>query len=412
MQYGLIGEHLSHSYSCEIHAQLADYQYELHELRPEEVEPFLRKKEFRAINVTIPYKQTVIPFLDGISAEAQQIGAVNTILNRDGRLYGFNTDFAGMKALLQRTGIEVVGKKALILGTGGTSKTASAVLKNMGAKEIQLVSRRKSAETISYEKAILHHADAQILINTTPVGMYPNDEGCPIDLCAFSKIEGLIDAVYHPLRTNLVLDAQKRGIPADGGLYMLAAQAAYASAIFLGKEPDISSTEKAFGAVRNAKRNLVLIGMPSAGKTTVGRKLAEQTGRKFVDTDELIVQRIGMPIADFFAQHGEAAFRSIECEVISEQAQNSGLILATGGGAVLNEKNEIALRRNGITVFLDRSPDKLAAMPDRPLSSNREAVQRLYQERYARYCQAADIHAAADGAPEEIALNIQREAFA
>ena len=411
MQYGLIGEHLSHSYSCEIHAKIADYRYELCELRPEEVGPFLERRAFRAINVTIPYKQTVIPYLDEISPEAERIGAVNTIVNRDGRLYGHNTDFAGMAALVRHAGIEVRGRKVLILGTGGTSRTAAAVMESLGAGQVLRVSRRDGTDTVRYEDAARLHADAQIIVNTTPVGMYPKDEGCPIDPALFPQLRGVLDAIYHPLRTNLVLDAQERGLPAEGGLYMLAAQAVYASAAFLGREPDPALIDTAFRAVRSGKRNLVLTGMPSAGKTTVGRALAALTGREFVDTDAEIVGRIGMPIADYFARAGEPAFRAVEREVIAEQSRRDGIVLATGGGSVLDGRNVRALRRNGLVVFLDRSPDKLTATSDRPLSSDPEALRRLYRERYALYCRAADLHLSADGRPEEIALAIQKEAL-
>ena len=403
MQYGLIGEHLSHSYSCEIHAAIADYRYELLELRPEEVGPFLQKRDFRAINVTIPYKQDVIPYLDGISEEARRIGAVNTIVNRDGRLYGTNTDFAGMRELVRYAGIDVSGRKVLILGTGGTAKTARAVMESLGAAAILPVSRKSGGGAVSYEEAVRLHGDAQIIVNTTPVGMYPKTGDRPIDPALFPKLEGVLDAIYHPLRTNLVLDAQELGVPACGGLYMLAAQAVFASAVFLEKEPDPELIRTAYGTVRFGKQNLVLIGMPSAGKTTVGQRLAELTGREFADTDRIIVDRIGMPIADYFAEHGEASFRAIEREVIGELSDRSGIVLATGGGAVLDPRNVRALRRNGCVVFLDRSPEKLAATPDRPLSSSPEALEKLYRQRYELYRKAADLHIYADGTPDEAA---------
>lgn len=410
MQYGLIGEHLGHSYSREIHEQLADYRYELHELSPDALGPFLTARDFRAINVTIPYKQAVLPYLDEISATARRIGAVNTIVNRGGLLYGDNTDFAGLKALLERLGLCLQGKKVLILGTGGTSKTARAVAEAMGAGEILRVSRRTGeADTVTYAQALAAHTDAQILINTTPVGMYPQQDESPLCLDAFSRLEGVADAIYHPLRTNLVQQAQARGIPAAGGLYMLAAQAAAACAVFQGKAPSLSLAERAFSAVLREKQNIVLIGMPTSGKTTVGRRLAERSGRRFFDTDELLVERFGCPIADYFAQNGEAAFRKQEQALIAVLAGESGCVIATGGGAILREANLRYLRQNGLLFFLDRSPEKLLAAADRPLSSDRDALLQRYHERYDRYCAAADRRIDANGTVEAVVGAIEKE---
>ncbi|MDO4982972.1 MAG: shikimate kinase [Eubacteriales bacterium] len=407
MRYGLIGEHLGHSYSREIHALIADYKYELAELKPEELGGFLRKREFNAINVTIPYKQAVIPYLDGISENAASIGAVNTIVNRNGRLFGYNTDLAGMLALAKRIGIDAKGKKLLILGSGGTSKTARAAAKILGAGEIITVSRSGKNGDVSYEEVAEKHADARIVFNTTPVGMFPYTDGQAIDLAPFKKCEAVLDVVYNPLRTDLVLDAQARGMAADGGLYMLTAQAVYASALFLGREADASDIEKTFLRVYNDKRNLVLTGMPSSGKTTVGKLLAEKTGRAFFDSDDIIVEKLGMPIADFFEKSGEAAFRTAESEVIAELSKKSGCVIATGGGAVLNDGNVRRLRHNGTLYFLDRSPEKLMATADRPLSSDREALMRRYNERYGIYTSTADVIINADGAVTDTAEQIK-----
>ena len=408
MRYGLIGEHLGHSYSREIHALIADYKYELTELKPEELGVFLRKREFNAINVTIPYKQAVIPYLDGISENAASIGAVNTIVNRNGRLFGYNTDLAGMLALAKRIGIDAKGKKLLILGSGGTSKTARAAAKILGAGEIITVSRSGKNGDVSYEEVAEKHADARIVFNTTPAGMYPDTDGQAIDLAPFKKCEAVLDVVYNPLRTDLVLDAQARGMAADGGLYMLTAQAVYASALFLGREADASDIEKTFLRVYNDKRNLVLTGMPSSGKTTVGKLLAEKTGRAFFDSDDLIIKKIGMPIAEFFKKNGEAAFRTAEAEVIAELSKKSGCVIATGGGAVLNDGNVRRLRHNGTLYFLDRSPEKLMATADRPLSSDREALMRRYNERYGIYTSTADVIINADGSVTDTAEQILR----
>lgn len=409
MKYGLIGEHLKHSYSCEIHAQIADYEYELHEIPPSGLGEFLKKREFNAINVTIPYKQDVIPYLDEISDTAKRIGAVNTIVNRNGRLYGDNTDFAGMLALAKHIGVDMKGRKVLILGTGGASKTGHALAEYMGAQSVFYVSRSGKDGSISYEQAVTEHSDAQIIINATPVGMFPKQDGRPIDISAFPKLEGVIDAIYNPLRTNLVLDAQERGIPAEGGLYMLSAQAVHASAVFRDIPLDESLVDKAFKSVKNDKQSIVLIGMPSSGKTTVGRILAEKCGKQLADTDEYIVRKIGMPISDFFAKHGEAEFRKIEKETVAELSATGGRIIATGGGAVLDAENVRALKQNGVLVFLDRRPENLIATDDRPLASRRSALEKLYAERYDIYCAAAELHIDANTTPEAEADAILKE---
>ena len=409
MKYGLIGEHLKHSYSCEIHAQIADYEYELHEIPPSGLGGFLKKREFNAINVTIPYKQDVIPYLDEISDTAKRIGAVNTIVNRNGRLYGDNTDFAGMLALAKHIGVDMKGKKVLILGTGGASKTGHALAEYMGAQSVFYVSRSGKDGSITYEQAVTEHSDAQIIINATPVGMFPKQDGRPIDISAFPKLEGVIDAIYNPLRTNLILDAQERGIPAEGGLYMLSAQAVHASAVFRDIPLDESLVDKAFKSVKNDKQSIVLIGMPSSGKTTVGRILSEKCGKQLADTDEYIVRKIGMPISDFFAKHGEAEFRKIEKETVAELSATGGRIIATGGGAVLDAENVRALKQNGVLVFLDRRPENLIATDDRPLASRRSALEKLYAERYDIYCAAAELHIDANTTPEAEADAILKE---
>ncbi len=397
MYCGLIGEHLMHSYSCEIHAMLADYEYKLIELAPDELGKFLKSKSFDAINVTIPYKQAVIPYLDEISPTAKSIGAVNTIVNRNGKLCGYNTDLPGMLSLAKRIGIDAKGKKALILGTGGTSKTAFYAARKLGAAEIYKVSRSGREGALTYAEAIEEHGDARIIFNTTPAGMYPDIDKQALSLEHFQNLDALLDVVYNPLRTNLVLEAQKKGAAADGGLYMLTAQAVCASALFLGGEALQSDIERAYGAIYNAKRNIALIGMPSCGKSSVGRLLARRTGKDFYDSDDIIVERTGMPIADFFTEYGEAAFRKIEREVIADLAMKSGAVIATGGGSILDEDNVKALKRSGTVVFLDRSPDKLIFSTDRPLSSDRESLMRRYAERCEKYKSAADIIVNGDG---------------
>ena len=402
MQYGLIGEHLGHSFSPEIHGQIADYEYELKEIPGGELDAFMKAKEFKAINVTIPYKQDVIPYLDEISEQARSIGAVNTIVNTNGHLWGGNTDFAGMDALARKLRIDMEGRKVLILGTGGTSKTAKAVAESNGAAEVFKVSRSGNDGAITYEEAVEKHSDAQVIINTTPAGMYPNIAGKAIDVKKFPKLEGVIDAVYNPLRTNLVLDAQEVGIPAEGGLYMLSAQAVYACGAFLSKKMDDSVIDKAFSNVLNGKRNIVLVGMPSSGKTTIGNELAQKLGKELVDTDAKVIEKIKMEITDYFASEGENAFRDRESEAIEELSLTNGLIIATGGGAVLRKENVRNLKRNGIVIFLDRPLEKLITTDDRPLSSSREALEKRYNERIDIYRGCADAIVDASGSIEEV----------
>ena len=389
-KYGCIGKKLTHSFSKEIHAYLADYEYELIELDETEIQPFFEKKDFAAINVTIPYKQTVIPYLDSISDIARRIGAVNTIVNRDGKLYGYNTDYYGMSALIRRAGIDLGGKKVLVLGTGGTSKTARVVAANMGAAEILTVSRRRSEEYISYEDAIELCSDAQIIINTTPSGMYPDCESTPIDISAFNNLLGVIDAVYNPLCTNLVLDARARGIRAQGGLYMLVMQAVVAVEKFLDTEFEKQVSESVFASVFATKENIVLTGMPGSGNSMVGR-LIDADGYEFIDTDAEIEKRCGCTIKELIDAKGEAYFRDLESEVIRDVSSHSGRIISTGGGAILREENVRCLKRNGKLFFLDAPLSRLKATDDRPLSDTEDKLVGLYNERIDIYRATSDV---------------------
>ena len=392
MTYGCIAEHLSHSFSALIHARLADYTYELCELTPCEVGSFLRQRAFRAINVTIPYKQTVIPFLDEIDDVARRIGAVNTIVNRDGRLYGYNTDFAGMCALIERMGLTLRGKKVAILGTGGTSRTARAVAVHLGAAQILTVSRRAGEGVIDYATLVAEHTDVEILINTTPVGMYPNIDAAPVEPELFTNLSGVVDAVYNPLSTVLVSRARAMGVPAEGGLYMLVAQAAFAVEHFLGTVVPRERIDGVYRDILRQKRNIVLVGMPGCGKSTLGRMLAERLDMEFIDSDEVIVRRDGRPIPEIFASEGESVFRDLESAAIREEiAPRGGCVVATGGGAVLRGENVSRLKQNGILIFLDRPLDQIAATGDRPLSRDRGMLEERYRERYPIYCACADV---------------------
>ena len=400
MKYGCIAEHLGHSFSKAIHKRLADYEYELLELTPDDLDKFMKSKDFLAINVTIPYKQAVIPYLDKIDERARQIGAVNTIVNRSGRLYGYNTDFDGMIALIEKLRIDIEGKKVLVAGTGGTSKTACAVARSLGAREVYKLSRNPSDGSIGYAEAYERHSDAEVLINTTPVGMFPKDEGCPIDIGGFPHVCGIVDAVYNPLRTNLVLDGMERGIKAEGGLYMLVAQAVFASEHFLGKKYPEGTVDRVYREMMMEKENIVLCGMPGCGKSTIGGMLAERLGRKFFDLDAEIVKISGKEITEIFAIGGENYFRDIETEVIASLESESGAVIATGGGAVLRDCNVRMLRRNGRLYFLDRPLEQLMPTPDRPLALSREAMEARYKERLPRYTAVADEILRTDGVAE------------
>ncbi len=391
MQFGLIGEKLGHSYSKEIHNLIADYGYELREVKREELGAFMTERAFSGINVTIPYKKSVMDYLDVISDDAKKIGAVNTVVNRDGKLYGYNTDFYGLKALLIHNGVSVRNKKVLILGSGGTSDTAYNVVTGLNAKEAIKVSRTKKDGFVTYDEAASHHSDADVIINATPVGMYPDDDGVPVNIGLFPSLSAVIDAIYHPLRTNLVSDAENRGIKACGGLYMLVAQAVYAAALFENKKPDENLIDDVYGKILNDKRNIVLIGMPSSGKTTIGKALAARMGKRFADTDELIVGTTGKSIPEIFEKEGEKVFREIEKKVICDIAVNDGTVIATGGGVILDEKNVLALKRNGVIVYLDRKIDNLIATDSRPLSSNVDDLKKLYDKRKPLYEKYAEI---------------------
>ena len=409
MRFGLIGERLGHSYSKEIHERLGEYAYELIELASPELGRFMERADFDGINVTIPYKRAVIPYLDAIDESAEHIGAVNTVVKRNGKLIGYNTDFAGMRSLIAHAGIDVAGKDALILGTGGTSRTAQAVLESMGAKRIDKVSRRYGEGVLTYEQALTERPGTQIIVNATPVGMYPNSDASPTDISAFPQLEGVIDAIYNPLRTNMVLDAQRKGARACGGLYMLVAQAIHASAIFLDRKADESEIGRIYRELVSEKRNIVLIGMPSSGKSLIGGMLAQRLGKELLDTDELIMERTGKAPSELIGRLGENGFRDIEGEIVIEAASAAGKIIATGGGSILREANVRALARNGILVYLDKSLENLVATEDRPLSSDQGALDALYEQRTPIYERIADVRIDADAQPEDIETTIMEE---
>ena len=409
MEYGCIGEHLSHSFSKEIHNALTDYDYKIQEIPKENLEEFFIKRDFKAINVTIPYKQAIIPFLDEISEEAKRINAVNTVVNRNGKLYGYNTDFYGLKALIERKGVTLEGKKVLVLGSGGTSNTAVAVAEFMGATEVLKVSRNAKDGYITYKDAYSKCNDFQVIINTTPCGMFPNIGDSAIDLSEFASLEAVFDAVYNPLKSKLVCDAENKGVVSSGGLYMLVSQAVYAVEKFIDAPVNEKEIERVYRNLYKNKMNIVLVGMPGSGKTSVGKKLAENLSKSFVDTDDLIIRSQNKPVSQIFSEIGETGFREIEKNEIFSVSSGNNCVIATGGGAILNKDNTEILKENGRIYFINRPLEMLVATDDRPLSSNKADLEKRYNERYSLYLQCVDVVVDGSGTIEEVAKRIEAE---
>lgn len=394
MKYGLLGKKLAHSYSKIIHEAFAPYEYELLELTESELDSFMKKKEFSAVNVTIPYKETVMKYLSFIDDAARKIGSVNTVVNNNGVLFGYNTDFYGLRALLLKNGIEPKGKKALVLGSGGTSKTAVTVCRSLGAREVHVVSR---SGNVNYQNVLSLHGDAEIIINTTPCGMFPDNKSSAMSLEGFTCLEGVCDVIYNPLRTPLLLEAKERGVKFCGGLYMLVMQAVKASELFLGTEFAEGTGDSVYQKLAREKENIVLTGMPGSGKSTIGLLLAQELSRPFVDTDSLIVEKAGMEISDIFSKYGEEHFRALERKVIAEASKRTGLVIATGGGAVLKSENIKNLSQNGKIFFLDRPLEQIVPTSDRPLSSDECALKKRFEERYEIYKATCDERIPVDG---------------
>lgn len=407
MEYGLIGEKLGHSYSQMIHARLADYRYELKEVAPERLDAFIEARNFRGLNVTIPYKQAVMKHCAELSPEAMEVGSVNTLIVRpDGSLFGHNTDIDGFIYMLRRGEIDPAGAKAVILGSGGTSLTARAALTRLGAREIVTVSRKGP---VDYAALYAEHADAEILVNATPVGMYPKNGASPVELDRLPKVRGVADVIYNPEKTALILAAQAKGIPAVSGLSMLVAQAREAAELFAGHAIPAGRVEDIVSEIGAQTLNLILVGMPGCGKSTLGQAVAAALQREFVDCDAEIVRRAGKSIPEIFAQDGEGAFRALESGVLADVCRGHGLVISTGGGAVLRAENRDAMRQNG-RVCLIRRAIGLLPRDGRPLSASEDAVARLWEARRAAYETAADFPVENDGTVEEAAEKI-REGF-
>lgn len=385
-KFGLIGKKLGHSYSPLIHGKFADYRYDLLETDEEGLEALIMNPEYGGFNVTIPYKKTVIKYCDELSDAAKKIGSVNTIVKQsDGTIKGYNTDYYGFQYLINANGIDPCGKKCLVLGSGGASLTVQAVLADMGADRVTVVSRTGD---VNYENVADVEADAQIIVNTTPVGMYPDNGRYPLKASQFQKCEGVLDLIYNPNKTKFVLDAMDAGIPASGGLKMLVAQAKEACEIFTGFEIEEEALQNVHDEVRRETMNQVLIGMPGAGKTTLGREMAESMGREFLDIDEMIVEHEGMSIPDIFATKGEAYFRKIETEMLEKACVKTGMVIATGGGIVKNKKNYYIIKQNATIVWIKRDLDKLET-DGRPISMSMP-IEKIYEERKEIYAKWSD----------------------
>ncbi len=399
---GLIGRKLGHSWSPQIHRMMGCRGYKLYELEPEELEGFLRRPELTAVNVTIPYKQEVFKYVDEVDPAARDIGAINTIVNKNGRLFGYNTDKCGLEHAILRAGLDFLGKKVVILGSGGTSHTARAAARSLGAREIVVISRSGENNYGNLEK----NSDAQMLINTTPVGMFPNCPAAPVDLRAFPELQGVMDVIFNPPRTGLLMQAEELGIPRAGGLAMLVAQAKAAEELFFDKTLDDGLIEEITRKLARDATNIVLIGMPGSGKSTVGKFVAQLSGRKIVDTDRYILAHSGQRPADIITSRGEAEFRKIETEALRDICARGGQIITTGGGCVTVPENYELLHQTGRIYRVDRDLEQLTTR-GRPLSAGGpQGLRALFDARDPLYRRFADVTVKNDGTLSQCAENI------
>ena len=409
MIYGLLGKKLGHSYSPEIHEAFGRYSYRLIELREDQLEDFLKSPEIGGLNVTIPYKEAVVKYCSRLTPLAEKIGAVNTIYREQGaadhpsQLVGDNTDYDGFLALLRKAGISLTEKKVVVLGSGGASRMVQQACRDLGVRDLTIVTRDGREGTIPYE-SLNHHTDSEIIINTTPVGMYPNNGESPVNLDLFPHCQAVVDLIYNPLTTRLLAQAKERNLIAAGGLSMLVDQAAKACRRFTGQEVPSKDIERITRELEGQIRNIVLIGMPGCGKTTMGRLLSEALRRPFLDMDSLIEQERGLTIPQIFERHGEEEFRRLERELAERIGKERGQIISTGGGIVLHPENVVNLSQNGTLIFLDR-PISLLARNGRPLSVSTEAIEKMARDRMALYKGASDYIISMDESPE---INLEK----
>ena len=402
MRFGLLGEKLGHSYSPELHAFFGDYDYELFEVAPGDLEDFLRERDFQGLNVTIPYKTTVHDICEHLTEAAEAIGSVNTVVKQpDGTLLGDNTDAAGFEGMVWKSRVRVLGRKCLVLGSGGASLAVRYVLNKLGAGEVVVISRSGEDNYDNLDK----HKDASVIVNTTPVGMYPKTGAAPVNLRDFPQCEGVLDIIYNPARTALIQQAEALGIPCLGGLYMLVEQARCASQVFTGKPLPAIRSKEVYSVMSRRKDNRILIGMPGSGKSTVGRILAERLGRPFVDCDTELEKRLGMTAGDYILKAGEEDFRAQETAILAQLGKESGLVIATGGGCVTRPENYPLLHQNGTIIFLERELSKLPKK-GRPLSL-RGNLQDMYTIRLPMYRRFADLIVPNDSSPETVAKNVE-----
>ncbi len=401
-KFGLLGKTLKHSYSKTIHGLLGDYGYGLYEVEENELKEAVDGLD--GFNVTIPYKTEIIKYLDIIDDSAKDIGAVNTVIKKDGKTFGYNTDFYGMKYMLNYGGIDICGKNVMILGSGGTSKTAEAVCKSLGAKNIVKVSRNGEINYSNYKEL----KNTEVIINTTPVGTFPNNYDCVVDISAFDNLEGVADVVYNPNTTLLCFNAKSAGIKAINGLSMLVAQAKYAKDLFTGCVADDFEIKAVYDRILKDKLNVVLVGMPGSGKTSVGKEVANILGREFIDTDAEIEKKAKKSIPEIFEENGEEYFRALESETIKEICKLTGKVIATGGGAVVKKENLYPLSSNGKIFWIKRDIESLA-LSGRPLSKNAATVEALYAERKDKYAAFADKTVFNDGDIKDAANEIAKE---
>lgn len=389
-KYGCIGNSAAFSLTKEIHAKLADYEYELIQLNEEEIALFLQDREFSAVNLAPPYAQAVIPFLDQVSEIAAKIGHVDTIVNRNGKLCGYNTSYYGMQSLIVHVGIDVSGKKVLVLGTGCNGRTAQVLAKDMGASEIVAVCIPELAACTAGQELFAEHFDANIIINTISSGMCSEYNDYFPDIGQFSQLDGVIDICFDPLYTNLILDAKERGICGEGGLYMLVMQSVLSAELFTGGSITKEIADRVFVGIISSRENIVLTGMPGSGKSKIGKSL-DLPGLEFIDTDEEVEKLCGCTIKELMAEKGEPYFRDLESKVIREISRRNGMIISTGGGAILRRENVRCLKQNGKLFFIDADISRLQVTDSRPLSDTPEKLRKLYTERIGIYRNTADV---------------------